>query len=93
MNYINVGKENSGDSIKENRTMGTRDPTQLIERKRDALDTATERLPDGTRIEDSGNLGLNGNKLSPGGRVSFDCEKEMCLASEKGAHFFLFDLN
>jgi redox-sensitive bicupin YhaK (pirin superfamily) len=40
-----------------------------------------------------GDLDLNGKKLSPGDGASVDEEKELRLASEKGAHFLLFDLN
>jgi len=36
---------------------------------------------------------LNGKKLSPGDGAAVDEEKELRLASEKGAHFLLFDLN
>ncbi len=40
-----------------------------------------------------GDLDLNGTKLSPGDGASLDDEKEVRLASAKGAHFLLFDLN
>jgi redox-sensitive bicupin YhaK (pirin superfamily) len=40
-----------------------------------------------------GDLDLNGNKLSFGDGASVDHEKELLLASEKGAHFLGFDLN
>jgi quercetin 2,3-dioxygenase len=40
-----------------------------------------------------GDLDLNGEKLSPGDGASTDKEKELQFASEKGAHFLLFDLN
>jgi len=40
-----------------------------------------------------GDLDLNGKKLSPGDGASVDEEKELRLASKKGAHFLLFDLN
>ena len=40
-----------------------------------------------------GDLTLNGNRLSPGDGATVDEERELCLASEKGAHFLLFDLN
>ena len=40
-----------------------------------------------------GDLDLNGKKLSPGDGASLDDEKEIRLASAKGAHFLLFDLN
>jgi hypothetical protein len=38
-------------------------------------------------------LDVNGEKLSPGNGASTDEEKELHLASEKGAHFLLFDLH
>jgi len=40
-----------------------------------------------------GDLDLNGTKLSAGDGAQVDDEKEIRLASEKGAHFLLFDLN
>ncbi len=40
-----------------------------------------------------GDLDVNGEKLSPGGGASTDEEKELHFASEKGAHFLLFDLH
>ena len=40
-----------------------------------------------------GDLDVNGEKLSPGAGASIDEEKELHFASEKGAHFLLFDLN
>ena len=40
-----------------------------------------------------GDWDLNGEKLSPGDRASTDQEKELHLASAKGAHFLLFDLH
>jgi redox-sensitive bicupin YhaK (pirin superfamily) len=40
-----------------------------------------------------GDLDLNGKTLSPGDGASLDDEKELRLASGKGAHFLLFDLN
>jgi hypothetical protein len=40
-----------------------------------------------------GDLDLNGKKLSLGDVASLDDEREVRLASAKGAHFLLFDLN
>jgi len=40
-----------------------------------------------------GSLTLNGKKLLAGDGASVDEEQELCLASEQGAHFLLFDLN
>lgn len=40
-----------------------------------------------------GDLDLNGTKLSPGDGASLDDEREIRLASAKGAHFLLFDLD
>ncbi|HZI31591.1 MAG TPA: hypothetical protein VFF11_04575, partial [Candidatus Binatia bacterium] len=40
-----------------------------------------------------GDLGLNGNKLSPGDGAALDCEAAIRFQSEKGAHFLYFDLN
>jgi len=40
-----------------------------------------------------GDLDLNGTKLSPGDGASLDDERDIRLASAKGAHFLLFDLN
>lgn len=39
-----------------------------------------------------GDLGVNGEKLSPGDGASVDEEKALHFASEKGAHFLVFDL-
>jgi redox-sensitive bicupin YhaK (pirin superfamily) len=39
-----------------------------------------------------GDLNLNGNQLSPGDGTAVANEKQLQLASEKGAHFLLFDL-
>jgi len=36
---------------------------------------------------------VNGEKLSPGDGASTDEEKEPHFASERDAHFLLFDLN
>ena len=40
-----------------------------------------------------GDLNLNGKTLSPGDGASLDDEREIRLASAKGAHFLVFDLN
>jgi len=40
-----------------------------------------------------GDLELNGKKLSSGDGAAVDDETELHLASQKGAHFLLFDLN
>jgi redox-sensitive bicupin YhaK (pirin superfamily) len=40
-----------------------------------------------------GDLDANGKQFSPGDGASLDDEKEIRLASTKGAHFLLFDLN
>jgi hypothetical protein len=40
-----------------------------------------------------GGLDVNGEKLSPRDGASTDEERELHLASEKGAHFLLFDLH
>ena len=40
-----------------------------------------------------GDLELNGENLSPGDGAAVDDETELKLASKKGAHFLLFDLN
>jgi quercetin 2,3-dioxygenase len=49
--------------------------------------------PRHTRIEMlEGDLEINGQTLSSGESASVDEEKELRLASDKGAHFLLFDL-
>jgi len=40
-----------------------------------------------------GDLELNGEKLSSGDGAAVDNETDLNLASKKGAHFLLFDLN
>lgn len=40
-----------------------------------------------------GDLELNGKQLAPGDGASVDDEPELRIASNKGAHFLLFDLN
>jgi redox-sensitive bicupin YhaK (pirin superfamily) len=40
-----------------------------------------------------GDLDMNGEKLLAGDGASVDEEKDLRFASEKGAHFLLFDLN
>ena len=40
-----------------------------------------------------GDLDVNGEKFSSGDGASTDEEKELYFASEKGAHFLLFDLS
>ena len=40
-----------------------------------------------------GDLELNGERLTSGDGAAVDDETELKLASKKGAHFLLFDLN
>lgn len=40
-----------------------------------------------------GDLDLNGTRLSPGDGAALDCETEIRLQSQNGAHFLFFDLN
>jgi len=40
-----------------------------------------------------GDLTLSGSQLSPGDGAAVDCEKNLLISSDTGAHFLLFDLN